>query len=564
MKAQYWFARHRDKLIILAVCAVFAILSVVAVDIVLGILNLAFSMGQMAFMMMFQFFIMFYYLAGRTRQELYLPGDLDYTWDDYRGAPELVERMKTYLDLLKGYDEFEKAGGRPPSGILLTGPPGTGKTYLIKILAAVGDMPFLSIDCASLRGTFVGISPLKMSAVFRKTRKFAGQYGAAVLFLDEIDAIGRSRSGPGMQMGGMGMAGMGGMGGNLLTTLLIELDGLREAKGKIWRLKKKVYGLFGKTPAWQRPRVLVIGSSNISETLDAALTRPGRLGDIINIDLPHHEAVESILDLYLERIDHGPEMTAAKMAADVVGQTPAFITEAVYKALALAFQKGRKEAGYWDWRHVIAELALGLKQPLPLSDNDAHRLAVHEAGHAVAIHLLAPERLRISSASIVRYGRALGHVMPAPTRTEYTKTKSDLISAVQISLAGIVAEELFLGERMASAGGDLAHVCRLVHLMVNQGMFGPPPALISVGGPGMAGKSCGMPQSEPEVGEALGVVIGKFYNSTMADMADLLDANADLVHGLAEALVEYHELLGEDVADLFAAIKAARKEEEEK
>jgi len=141
------------------------------------------------------FGFMFFYLASRTRVECYLPGDLNLSWQDYRGHPEIVKKAQLWVELLKGPKKFEEMGGKHISGVLLEGRPGSGKTWLAKVVASEAGVPFLSIDCATLQGTFVGISPLRVIQVFRRARRLAEDYGACILFLDEIDSIGRSRTG---------------------------------------------------------------------------------------------------------------------------------------------------------------------------------------------------------------------------------------------------------------------------------------------------------------------------------------------------------------------------------
>jgi cell division protease FtsH len=482
-------------------------------------------------MMIGQFYFMFYYLAGRVRIECFIPGDLDYTWDDYRGASELVRRARIYLKLLTGYEVYEQAGGKPIGGIMLEGAPGTGKTYLAKIMAAQAGCAFLSVDCSTLMGTFIGIAPLKVIGLFKKARKLAVAYGGCIMFLDEIDSIGRSRSGSQPQTMGMPWGGM--FGGGVLTTLLVELDGLREAKGKMWRMKRKLYRLFGKEPSWTRPRVLPIGSTNIGQVLDAALTRPGRLGERIVIDLPDHEAAQDIAEYYLAQVQHDEDMNAAKLARDIPGKTPAFISEAIHQALRKAVEDDRDHATYLDWRHTIAELALGLRQPLPLHDKDKKRLAYHEAGHAVLVHELFRGEHRISLASIVRYGRALGHISHVPEEWVYTMTREDMVRAIYVSLGGIAAEECFLGTRVASAGGDIPNIQNILFFMVRHGMFGAPPP-----------PSTGL---TPIYGGDLQKRLDEFYDMSLKQTKLMLEQNSAQMHRLADALIKRGEILGEDV-----------------
>jgi len=150
---------------------------------ILGAIPFFFRLAASIFISLLHLFFFFYYLAGRVKIELYLPGQLPYTWDDYRGHPEIVERARLWVELLKGVEEFDKMGGRHIAGVLLEGAPGSGKTYLAKVLASEAGCAFLNVSCNSLLGTFVGIGPLKVMMTFRKARKLARDFGACIIYL---------------------------------------------------------------------------------------------------------------------------------------------------------------------------------------------------------------------------------------------------------------------------------------------------------------------------------------------------------------------------------------------
>jgi len=425
-------------------------------------------------------------------------------------------------------------GGKHISGVLLEGAPGSGKTYLAKILASESGAAFISVDCSTLMATFVGIAPLRVMRVFRKARKLARDYGACIIFLDEIDSVGRSRTGKQPITAGLPWSGW--WGGGLLTTLMIEIDGLRVPRGLSWRLYRRIYkALKHKEPKWPVPRLLVIGSTNIGAVLDPALTRPGRLSHKVVIEAPNLEGVKDILSYYLEKVRHDETVTVEKCSLDAIGQQPAKIEEAVNSAIAQAYARGAQEMNYLDWRHALAEETLGLKQPVPWVEEDRKRLAYHEAGHAVAVYRLLKGKHRITLASIVRYGSSLGHISHVPYEQLYVYSRKELEKFLMVSLAGRAAEEVFLKEEMASMKGDMKHVQALIYSMATQGFFNHLPKL--------DGSFTDDLQAETEI----------FISDKLKEVKDLLSKNCHLVERLAGALMEKEEIIGEEVERLLAS-----------
>jgi len=475
------------------------------------------------------FGFMFFYLASRTRVECYLPGDLNLSWQDYRGHPEIVKKAQLWVELLKGPKKFEEMGGKHISGVLLEGRPGSGKTWLAKVVASEAGVPFLSIDCATLQGTFVGISPLRVIQVFRRARRLAEDYGACILFLDEIDSIGRSRTG--VQPRQFGFPWGGWWGGGLLTTLMIELDGLREARGRIWRMKKKIWGLFGKRPKWHFPKVMVIAATNIGQVLDPALTRPGRLSRKIVIEEPTLEGTRDIIAYYLGKVAHDETVTVEALALDAVGQMPAKIAEAINTALELAYTEGSEKMSYWHWRRALSELVFGLRQPVPWDERDRRRIAYHEAGHALVTWLLQKEDFRITSCSIVRYGSALGHLSAVPLVQLFVHSVEEISKALSVHVAGRAAEEVVFGMPMGSMGGDMRAITDTLQWMVRQGMFGSLPL----------GES-------PE--KDIKKQVEDYFQGILDSTKDLLRKHRKLLDNLADALMKREEIIGEEVEKL--------------
>ena len=444
-------------------------------------------------------FLFFGILAGRVRIKKYQPGDLDYEWDDYRGNPLVIERVKAWVTYLQGEPGFEEMGGEHEPGVLMEGPPGCGKTYLAKVLASIAGVPLWSVDCQSLLGTFVGIGPLKVSGMFKGIRNEAIKSGrGAILFLDEIDSIGGRRGGVVTQYKPFTygwflqmMPGMGGMGGQILNVILSELDGLTEKITFTYRIRKRLAKWLGYSeshwfyPKFERPRVMVICSTNRPDILDPALTRRGRIGYHIKIDLPTVEGLKDVAAYYLDHhkhpsgvcgVVHSGLLTPDAIAKSAAGRTPADIKYILNSAIQTAHREGRKEVTLEDWMDALAEGVLGSRNPLPLDDEQRKLLATHEAGHAIVMLAVAEGRLEPMFLTTERYGRALGHMYPIEVFTWYLGwTQRMLEAAICISLAGAAAEEVIANERHNSVGGDLPNTWRLLDVMAFNGMLGKLP-----------------------------------------------------------------------------------------
>jgi ATP-dependent Zn protease len=385
-------------------------------------------------------FLFFGILGSRTRIQRYKPGDLDLTWNDYRGNPEVVKRVQAWVGYLQGDEAFDAMGGEHEPGILMKGKPGGGKTWLAKVLAGVAGVPLWSVSCQSLLGTFVGIGPLKVKGLFKNIRNAAIKSGkGAILFLDEFDSIGGARGGmqqPGMmykpwqqgywdkplaQMPFMGS----GMGSQILNVILEELDGMTTKITWSHRIRKTLAKWMGFGPdskfypKFDQPRVLVICSTNRPDVLDPALTRRGRIGTDLLVDIPSVKGLEDIAQYYLEEhvhptgirgIVHDGSLTAGAIAKSAAGRTPADIKWYLNTAVDKAVLAGKSAVSMHEWMEALAEGVMGTKNPLPLSEEERALLATHEAGHAIVMLAVAKGRLEPMFLTIERYGGALGHM----------------------------------------------------------------------------------------------------------------------------------------------------------
>jgi cell division protease FtsH len=523
------------------------------------------AIAQLAFAFLFQLiqivtwiFLFFGILAGRVRIHKYKPGDLDLTWDDYRGNPEVIKRVKAWVGYLKGDPRFDEMGGEHEPGVLLKGKPGTGKTWLAKVLASMAGVPLWSVSCQSLLGTFMGIGPLKVKGLFNGVRNEAIKSGkGAILFLDEFDSIGGTRGGLQMppmkyhpwQTGywiGKQMPFMGGMGSQILNVILEELDGMTEKVTWGFRLRKALAQWMGFGPEskfyprFDRPRVMVICSTNRPDVLDPALTRRGRIGTDLLVDIPSVQGLEDIAEYYLDEhrhpsgmlgVVHDETLTAEVIAQTAAGRTPADVKWFLNTAVDKAVLAGKDKVYIHDWMEALAEGVMGTKNPLPLSEEERVLLATHEAGHAIVLLAVAKDRLKPMFLTTERYGGALGHMYPVETLTWYLGATQEMLEGAGcMLLAGAVAEEVIAGIRHNSMGGDMPGVWRIMRVMAWNGMLGRLPL-------------------EPEDKRLLKPMREKM-NELWERTKTIVEQNRDVFDSLVPALVEKRTLAGPEVMEL--------------
>jgi len=275
--------------------------------------------------------------------------------------------------------------------------------------------------------------------------------------------------------------------------------------------------------------------TNVPELLDPALTRPGRLSRQIKIDPPTLEGARDIIEYYLQKVTHDETVSVEKLALDAIGQVPAKIEEAINTALELAFAAGKKAMSYWDWRHALNELVLGLRQPVPWEVRDRRRLAYHEAGHAVVTWLLQRQDYRITSCSIVRYGSALGHLTAVPTTQLFVKSVEEISAGLAVLIGGRAAEELVFGMPMGSLGGDMKAIRSVLTWMAEHGMF--------------RNYKLGL-----EPSEELQKEMDEFLKRVREETIELLRRNRTLLDALAEELMQREEIIGEEVERLLEEV----------
>ena len=491
-----------------------------------------------------QFVALFWFL-GRPRIYWVMPGETGVTFDDYKGNPEVLESAKQVVTLVRGVGKFKQMGGQPIRGLLLEGPPGTGKSYLGQAIATEAGVPFGYLSAPSIQGMFMGMDMLRVMGLYNKARRLARKHGACILFIDEIDAIGRSRTGGGMGMPMMGMRGMfGGGGGSGLNELLNQMDPLPKDS---W--KDKVLRWFGiRKGRSEQPPVLTIAATNIVSVLDPALLRPGRFDRQLRVGAPSYEGRRDVFVYYLAKVKH-EDLPLDQIIAETIGYTPAQIKHVVNESVVHAVWNGREAITYEDFRWAVETYEWGMRVPvLAMSLTDKRRLAYHEAGHAVAAVKLF-KRFRLTRATIESQHDlgAASLVASKPTEEIHTQTKGELVVHLQVSLAGRAAEQLFLGEEISGASGDLALATNIAEQMLK--LFGMNGSLASAGGRiDGSGMIPGRPSRE----------VGRVLDQNFYRVKHLLEEHRPAVDAVAHALIERHALVGDEV---YAIVNAAEPEE---
>jgi cell division protease FtsH len=479
-----WWQRNQHwalRIVLFLVAVMVAAASAPVMRFVLMLMGLAFNVAAMASLMIvqviFYFGFLMYYLGG-TKTVKIMPGQAgEVTFDDYWGQPELLAVARQWVELLGQPQGLRRMGGQPVTGVLLSGPPGSGKTFLAKALAGEAAVPFLGLDGSRLISMWLGIGSVKIMRLYSAARRYARRYGACVVFIDEMDAIGANRGGltgqgqSGM-MGGMPLFGGGGVG--VLNTLLTELDGINESRG--W-FKTRWYAFLGKKLPQPDYWVMTIGATNRPDVLDPALTRAGRLDVKIRVDPTDRQGRYEVIKGYMARVRCLEPIDIDGFAADTIGHTPAdLMTLIVRRAPALALKEGREGITNRDLQAALAEHTMGLRQPIAsILEEDKRAIAYHEAGHAVATWALTQDR--ITRASIVRYsggpsgGASLGHIYPVPSKERVGAKVSDIAKKICVSLASRAAEIEFLGEPHMGGTGDMMNVRALMLMLAEEGLF---------------------------------------------------------------------------------------------
>ncbi|MCW3043680.1 MAG: ATP-dependent Zn protease [Actinobacteria bacterium] len=493
--------------------------------------------------------------AGRSPHVLFRPHDIDISLEDVKGIPAVVDEVVKTLNLFLAHKTFrDRMGGTPRRAILFEGPPGTGKTYLAKAMAREAGVPFLFVSSSAFQSMYYGQTNRKIRSFFRALRSAARREGGAIGFIEEIDAIGASRSGAGPAGVREGVAGV-------VNELLVQLQSFDVPPASV-RVRGWVVDRVNRLLPADRQRhgpkvlpanILVIGATNRAADLDPALLRPGRFDRTIAFDLPSRAGRREIIDFYLGRKAHDELMDEAvtrdTLAAMTFGYSPVMIEHLFDEALVWALRRGGDRLSWPDVQQAKMTEEIGLAQPVEYTEGERRAIATHEAGHATVAWLVGKSR-KLEVLSIIKHKDALGLLAHSDREERFTKTRSEIEELIKIAMGGMVAEELFLGETTSGVAGDLQAATTAAAQMV--GTLGMAGTLFSHSAVRRVELDLTGRVSATEDGLAR---IEAILETARDEVRTMLRMHSHVVEGLRDALLARDELIGEEILDAIRAVR---------
>jgi cell division protease FtsH len=458
---------------------------------------------------------------GKSKAKLHTDDKKKVTFEDVAGADEEKEELGEIVDFLKAPRRFMELGARIPKGVLLVGPPGTGKTYLAKAVAGEAGVPFFSISGSDFVEMFVGVGASRVRDLFEQAKKSA----PCIIFIDEIDAVGRQR--------GAGLGGGHDEREQTLNQLLVEMDGFSINEG-----------------------IIIIAATNRPDILDPALLRPGRFDRQIMVGIPDVKAREEILKIHARNKPLGVDVELSVLAKTTPGFTPADLENVMNEAALLAARRNKRKIENKDIEEAVIRVIAGPeKKSKVVSEQDKKLTAYHEAGHAV-IQKLLPNADPVHQISIIPRGRAGGYTISLPRQDKFYMSKSELEQEIVSLLGGRVAEKLVLDDISTGAKNDIERSTNIARKMVTEyGMsdvFGP----ITFGtdhdevfiGRDLARSRNYSEEVAALIDKEIRAVIDKGYDHA----EQLLKDNINKLHAVAQALLEKEKLDEQEFEEIFA------------
>jgi cell division protease FtsH len=460
---------------------------------------------------------------GRSKARLYTPGGRPVTFADVAGIDEAKQELTEIVDFLRDPEKYGRLGGRIPRGVLLSGPPGTGKTLLARAVAGEAGAPFFSMSASEFVEAIVGVGASRVRDLFKQAKEAA----PAIVFIDELDAIGRSRSAGGSFGGG------GDEREQTLNQILTEMDGFDSST-----------------------HVIVLGATNRPDVLDKALLRPGRFDRRVAVQPPDRTGRRLILEVHTRSVPLAGDVDLDRLAATTPGMVGADLANLVNEAALLAARRGREAVSASDLVDALEKIVLGAERSVMISEPDRRRTAYHEAGHAL-VGMLTPGADPVRKVSIIPRGSALGVTFAAPDADRFSYTTEDLEGKIKVLLGGRAAEEIVLGNFTTGAESDIQVLTRLARYMVGRWGMSTEMGLVAVlpNDDATPFAADGFSQRTRELlDDEMRRIVGNAYGEVVA----LLREERARLDALAAALLEA-ETLDEDEAYAVAGVHRPRE-----
>ncbi|WP_394388452.1 ATP-dependent zinc metalloprotease FtsH [Shewanella woodyi] len=458
---------------------------------------------------------------GKSKAKLMSEDQIKTTFGDVAGCDEAKEDVKELVDYLKEPTKFQKLGGRIPTGVLLVGPPGTGKTLLAKAIAGEAKVPFFTISGSDFVEMFVGVGASRVRDMFEQAKKSA----PCIIFIDEIDAVGRQR--------GAGVGGGHDEREQTLNQMLVEMDGFEGNEG-----------------------VIVIAATNRPDVLDAALLRPGRFDRQVVVGLPDVRGREQILKVHMRKVPLADDVKASVIARGTPGFSGADLANLVNEAALFAARGNRRIVGMEEFESAKDKIMMGAeRRTMVMSEEEKEMTAYHEAGHAI-VGCLVPEHDPVHKVTIIPRGRALGVTFFLPEADAISQSRRKLESQISVAYGGRLAEEIIYGSERVSTGAsqDIKYATSIARNMVTQWGFSEklgPVLYAEDENEVFLGRSMGKSQHmSDETASIIDLEVKTLIDNNYQRAQTFLNDNMDILHAMKDALMKYETIDANQIDDL--------------
>ncbi len=467
---------------------------------------------------------------GKSRAKLLTEAHGRVTFEDVAGVDEAKQDLQEIVEFLRDPGKFQRLGGRIPRGVLLVGPPGTGKTLIARAVAGEANVPFFTISGSDFVEMFVGVGASRVRDMFEQAKKNA----PCIIFIDEIDAVGRHR--------GAGLGGGNDEREQTLNQLLVEMDGFEANEG-----------------------IILIAATNRPDVLDPALLRPGRFDRQVVVPNPDIVGRENILKVHVRKVPLAPDVNLKTIARGTPGFSGADLANLVNEAALMAARRNKRMVTQQEFEDAKDKVMMGAeRKSLVMTEEEKMLTAYHEGGHAiVALNVKATDP--VHKATIIPRGRALGMVMQLPERDKLSMTFEQMTSRLAIMMGGRVAEELVFGKEKVTSGAqsDIEQATRLARMMVTRWGFSEELGTVAYGenqDEVFLGMSVARQQNVSEAtAQKIDLEIKRLVEAAHAEARHILETKRADLETLAKGLLEYETLTGDEIKDLLAGKKPNRE-----